>query len=264
MADYFVRRESKVFGPLAGGKVLGLAKAGKIQPTDEIATDKSGPWKPITTVTSLRTVFAQSNVDPLGPATADPLGIRDPQQVQTAAASHMPPLSQIDGGRASGQSTTPIRTNKPSGEQKRFTETLLFKGVIFGFLAILVGVIVVVVGYKLIQGIADTREYGEGVGTRAVERAAERQQEVELKDNLRLAAIRNSISEIYTPAAAVAWEAGYNKGLSAKKNIRSKGQVPEYTSGSPKFREGFDIGYNGVIAMRLFANGLPAKYKTWE
>ena len=43
MAQYFVRRGEKIFGPVTGEQVIGLARSQKIQPTDQIATDKNGP-----------------------------------------------------------------------------------------------------------------------------------------------------------------------------------------------------------------------------
>ena len=67
MSSYFVRRQSKVLGPVSGQDIVDLAKAGKVHPTDEIATDKQGPWKPATSIGSLRAVFEASGLGPLPP-----------------------------------------------------------------------------------------------------------------------------------------------------------------------------------------------------
>ncbi len=75
MNHYFVRRGDKVFGPVTGEQVVGLAKSGKVRATDEIAADKNGPWRPTTALATLRAVFGPSSVDPLGPVAADPFGI---------------------------------------------------------------------------------------------------------------------------------------------------------------------------------------------
>jgi len=80
MAHYFVRRGEKVFGPVTGEQVVGLAKSGKVRSTDEIATDKNGPWRPTTALATLRAVFGPSSVDPLGPVAADPFGIGPPSK----------------------------------------------------------------------------------------------------------------------------------------------------------------------------------------
>ena len=63
MANYFVRRQSKVFGPVIGQQIVALAKSGKIHPTDEIATDKNGPWQPATSFGPLQAAFKESSVD---------------------------------------------------------------------------------------------------------------------------------------------------------------------------------------------------------
>ena len=75
MAKYFVRRGKKVFGPVSGEQMVGLAKSGKVQPSDEIATDKNGSWQPTTALAPLKAVFQQARAGPLGPVNADPLGI---------------------------------------------------------------------------------------------------------------------------------------------------------------------------------------------
>ena len=75
MAQYFVRRGEKIFGPVTGEQVIGLARSQKIQPTDQIATDKNGPWQAATALPPLKTVFQQASAGPLGPVNADPLGI---------------------------------------------------------------------------------------------------------------------------------------------------------------------------------------------
>ena len=64
MASYFVKRQSKVFGPVTGQNIVDLAKSGKIQPTDEIATDKNGPWQPATSIRPLQAAFGESSVNP--------------------------------------------------------------------------------------------------------------------------------------------------------------------------------------------------------
>lgn len=69
MASYFVKRQSKVLGPVGGQNILDLAKSGKIHPTDEIATDKNGPWKPVTSIGPLQAVFGEP-ADALQPLTS--------------------------------------------------------------------------------------------------------------------------------------------------------------------------------------------------
>jgi len=64
MADYFVRRQSKVFGPLTGQRIVDFAKAGKVRPTDEISADKTGPWKPATSLGPLQAVFKEIGAVP--------------------------------------------------------------------------------------------------------------------------------------------------------------------------------------------------------
>ena len=64
MASYFVKRQSKVFGPVSGENILNLAKSGKVHPTDEIATDKNGPWRPATSIGPLQAAFGESSVNP--------------------------------------------------------------------------------------------------------------------------------------------------------------------------------------------------------
>ena len=102
MAQYFVRRGEKVFGPVPGEQVVGLAKSGKVRATDEIATDSKGPWQPTTAMAPLRAVFQQTSAGPLGPATADPLGI-GPQHETAEEAGDDVPLgkSHFDMGRDS-------------------------------------------------------------------------------------------------------------------------------------------------------------------
>ena len=53
MTHFFVRRGEKVFGPVTGEQIVGLAKSGKVRATDEIATDKNGPWQPTTALAPL-------------------------------------------------------------------------------------------------------------------------------------------------------------------------------------------------------------------
>ena len=58
MDNYFVKRQSNVFGPVAQQNILDLAKSGKIQPTDKISAERNGPWKPVTSLVPLETGFA--------------------------------------------------------------------------------------------------------------------------------------------------------------------------------------------------------------
>jgi len=90
MAHYFVRRGEKVFGPVTGEQVVGLAKSGKVRATDEIATDKNGPWQPITALAPLKAVLGQTKVGPLGPTAADPLGIGPQYQVVEESEEGVP------------------------------------------------------------------------------------------------------------------------------------------------------------------------------
>jgi hypothetical protein len=90
MAHYFVRRGEKVFGPVTGEQVVGLAKSGKVRATDEIATDKNGPWQPTTALVPLKAVFQQTSVGPLGPATADPLGIGPQHETAEESGEDLP------------------------------------------------------------------------------------------------------------------------------------------------------------------------------
>ena len=70
MANYFVRRQSKVFGPVLGQQIVDLAKSGKIGPADEIANDRNGPWRPATSIGALQSVFGQTGPDPQPRASA--------------------------------------------------------------------------------------------------------------------------------------------------------------------------------------------------
>ena len=104
MAQYFVRRGEKIFGPVAGEQVIGLARAQKIQPTDQIATDKNGPWQAATALPPLKTVFQQASAGPLGPVNADPLGI-GPEQPEAEDSGDGIPLgmSRFDVERTAGK-----------------------------------------------------------------------------------------------------------------------------------------------------------------
>ena len=63
MTGYFLKRESKIHGPLDGGKLVTLARAGKVNPTDEISASQEGPWQRADGVSALKAVFDQRKSD---------------------------------------------------------------------------------------------------------------------------------------------------------------------------------------------------------
>ena len=139
MADYFVRRGEKVFGPVTGEQVVGLAKSGKVRATDEIATDKNGPWQPITALAPLKAVFGQTKVGPLGPPAADPLGI-GPQQQAVVEGEEGVPLgkSNFDLGLATVAETDEEASvqekKKKAGKMSR--QTVLIISLVVGLLVL--------------------------------------------------------------------------------------------------------------------------------
>ena len=72
MAGYFLKRDSKIHGPLDGGKLVELARAGKLKPSDELASGQEGPWQPAASVSALKAVFDQLAGGAAGPATGQP------------------------------------------------------------------------------------------------------------------------------------------------------------------------------------------------
>ena len=130
MANYFVRRGEKIFGPVTGEQVIGLARAQKIQPTDQIATDKNGPWQPTTALPPLKAVFQQSSAGPLGPVNADPLGI-GPEQPEAEDSGDGIPLgmSRFDLERINGKRSKSANSDSedPDEEEEGFNFGGLFK-----------------------------------------------------------------------------------------------------------------------------------------
>ncbi len=124
MANYFVRRGEKIFGPVTGEQVIGLARSQKIQPTDQIATDKNGPWQPTTALPPLKAVFQQASAGPLGPVNADPLGI-GPEQPEAEDSGDGIPLgmSRFDLERINGKRSKSANSDSedPDEEEKGFS-----------------------------------------------------------------------------------------------------------------------------------------------
>jgi len=140
MAHYFVRRGEKVFGPVPGEQVVGLAKSGKVRATDEIATDKNGPWQPTTAMAPLKAAFGQTNVGPLGPTAADPLGIGPQHQAAEESEEGVPlGMSQFDVDRIRGRRTDedapPPKERKPLFKMPQ-KKILIITGTVFGVLLI--------------------------------------------------------------------------------------------------------------------------------
>ena len=140
MAQYFVRRGEKVFGPVPGEQGVGLAKSGKVRATDEIATDKNGPWQPTTALAPLRAVFQQTSVGPLGPAIADPLGIGPQHETAEESGEDLPlgkshfDLDRIRGKRTD-QDAAPPKERKPVFKMPQ-KKILIITGTVFGVLLI--------------------------------------------------------------------------------------------------------------------------------
>lgn len=62
---YFLKRQSKVHGPVTGDKLFELARSGKVHPTDEISPSKDGPWQSAGSVTALKAIFAKTAQRPV-------------------------------------------------------------------------------------------------------------------------------------------------------------------------------------------------------
>ena len=136
MADYFVRRGEKVLGPMTGEQVVGLAKSGKVRATDEIATDKNGPWQPTTALAPLKAAFGRTNVGPLGPTAADPLGIGPQHQAAEEVGEDLPlGKSHFDLGTvAETDEEAPEQEKKKRGKMSR--KTVLIISLVVGLLAL--------------------------------------------------------------------------------------------------------------------------------
>lgn len=59
MPGYFLKRGPEIHGPLDGSKLVELARAGKVKPTDELSASQEGPWQLADSVKALKTVFDQ-------------------------------------------------------------------------------------------------------------------------------------------------------------------------------------------------------------
>jgi len=59
MPGYFLKRGPEIHGPLDGSKLVELARAGKVKPTDELSASQEGPWQLAASVKALKAVFDQ-------------------------------------------------------------------------------------------------------------------------------------------------------------------------------------------------------------
>ena len=59
-SQFFIQRNGKVIGPLSPDAVKDRIGTGKIRATDQIGSDSTGPWKPITDVRGLAKLFDRS------------------------------------------------------------------------------------------------------------------------------------------------------------------------------------------------------------
>jgi len=137
MADYFVRRGEKVLGPMTGEQVVGLAKSGKVLATDEIATDKNGPWQPTTALAPLKAALGRTNVGPLGPTAADPLGIGPQQQAAEEASEDLPlGKSHFDLGTVAETDEEAPEQEKKKKAGKMSQQTVLIISLVVGLLVL--------------------------------------------------------------------------------------------------------------------------------
>jgi len=99
--DWYLRKNGKIYGPLAPKKLKSLSNAGKITSKDEVANSKGGPWHPVTKLKGLNFNPASTAPRPASPPAqkierpASPLPIKKaataatvptPQPVQYTAA----------------------------------------------------------------------------------------------------------------------------------------------------------------------------------
>ena len=183
MTNYFVQRGTKSFGPLAAGKVLSLIKAGKILPTDAIATDKNGPWKPVAEVPALKAALGQGSVESPAPATGNPAGTVHLQGQASGPNSDEPrlappPLAPIRESQYSKilPPPKPSGVKKPDVEKESFSDSLLFRSLMYiGFAAVLGGILFVV-GSKINNAFTDAEDRIEVAGDRLANRLFENQQ----------------------------------------------------------------------------------------
>ncbi len=181
MANYFVQRESKILGPLAAGKVLSHIKAGKILPTDTIATDKNGPWKPVAGVPALKAALGQGSVEPPAPATGNPVGTVSLQGPAPGPNSDEPRLAPPPLAPVSGPHNSRILSPRPSGrkkpdvEEQSFTDSLLFRSFMYIGCIVVLGGILFVVGSKINSAFTDAEDRIEDAGDRLADRLFENQ-----------------------------------------------------------------------------------------
>ena len=183
MTNYFVQRGAKKIGPLAAGKVLSLIKAGKILPTDAIATDKNGPWKPVAEVPALQAALGQGSVESPAPATGNPVGTVNLQGQAPGPNPDEPRLAPppLDPIRESQYSKIlpppkPSGVKKPDVEKESFSDSLLFRSLMYIGCVVVLGGILFVVGSKINNAFTDAEDRIEVAGDRLANRLFENQQ----------------------------------------------------------------------------------------
>lgn len=182
MTNYFVQRGSKSFGPLAAGKVLSLIKAGKILPTDAIATDKNGPWKPVAGVPALKAALGQGSVESPTSATGNPVGTVSLQRQAPGPNSDEPRLAPPPLAPISESHNSRILSPEPSGggksivEEQSFLDSLLFRSLMYIGCFVVLGGVVFVVGSKINNAFTGALDNSRDAGDRLANRLFENHQ----------------------------------------------------------------------------------------
>ncbi|QDV12039.1 Bacterial membrane flanked domain protein [Rosistilla oblonga] len=89
--EWFIRQGGKSFGPYRSDKLKLLASEGRIESTAQVANDKSGPWHPVTRLTSLKLKNqAATNVMPeLPPQIPEPAPPFVPEAITSNATQNI-------------------------------------------------------------------------------------------------------------------------------------------------------------------------------
>tara|TARA_B100001123_G_C15214459_1_gene988620 strand:+ start:202 stop:1293 length:1092 start_codon:yes stop_codon:yes gene_type:complete len=85
MAEFYVRRNQQVRGPLAADALRDLARQGKLRPEDELSRSQDGPWRPSSSIRGLQSIFGQQE----STQSEEPSTSNDPEESSDADGTGM-------------------------------------------------------------------------------------------------------------------------------------------------------------------------------
>lgn len=111
MANYYIRRGSKLIGPITAAKLRDAAATGKVKPSDEVRKGESGRWH---SAASIKGLFAAPEpVDEWDELASMEAGSLESDGYVPAAEA------AFDSGSADASAYSPSRAARPRGSKRR-------------------------------------------------------------------------------------------------------------------------------------------------